>query len=151
PLKELDQPLPPCDVCSEAKLRHAPKPPVATRRATAVGELVHTDIIGPWPTRSWGGAWYVVVFVDSYSRFGAAYPVRAKSQAAAQFVKFATKLRAEAGAEVLRVRSDGGGEYTGAEFQAALQAGLVYHERTVPYSSHQNGVAERYNQTLQTT
>ena len=39
------------------------------RRATQQLGLVHSDLIGPLPTPSYGGSRYVLTFIDDYSRF----------------------------------------------------------------------------------
>lgn len=52
------------------------------------------------------------------------------------------------GRNVKVLHSDGGGEYMSDEFQTYLADHRIEHKRTVPYSLHQNGVAERLNRTL---
>ncbi len=44
-------------------------------------------------------------------------------------------------------RSDGGGEYAG-ELIKVLNMNGIKHERSSPYSTWQNGIAERYNRTV---
>ena len=39
------------------------------KRQTKLLELIHTDVCGPMQTRSLGGAWYFLIFVDDRSRF----------------------------------------------------------------------------------
>ena len=46
------------------------------------------------------------------------------------------------------MRTDNGGEYTSAEFHNYLKKEGIRHERTIPKSPDQNGVAERMNRTL---
>ena len=43
---------------------------------------------------------------------------------------------------VLCVRTDNGGEYTGAEFENILLEHLIYHEYSNPSEQFQNGVSE---------
>ena len=49
---------------------------------------------------------------------------------------------------VKRVRSDNGGEFTSAEFSSLLVKNQIKHEKSAPYSPHQNGTAERSWRTL---
>ncbi|CAI7924732.1 unnamed protein product [Closterium sp. NIES-53] len=44
--------------------------------------------------------------------------------------------------------NNNGGEFIGADFEAVLKKG-IQHQLTVPYNPQQNGVAERFNRTLQ--
>ncbi|GJP39114.1 hypothetical protein CLOM_g23504 [Closterium sp. NIES-68] len=58
------------------------------------------------------------------------------------------KLR-ECGYKVKVIRSDNGGEFIGADFEGELKRKGIQHQLTVPYNPQQNGVAERFNRTLQ--
>ena len=42
--------------------------------------LVHSDLIGPLPTPSYGGSRYVLTFIDDYSRFCWVYFLKLKSE-----------------------------------------------------------------------
>ena len=46
------------------------------------------------------------------------------------------------------IRTDNGGEYTSAKFEDYLRSEGIRHERTVPKTPEQNGVAEQMNRTL---
>ena len=59
----------------------APTPHRTTSRAGAPLDLVHIDTAGPFP-ESLGGSRYVVMFVDSASRFQRAYGTRDRSASA---------------------------------------------------------------------
>jgi len=51
----------------------------------------------------------------------------------------------------MTLHTDNGGEFTSREFETYLKLKGIKHEITVPYTPHQNGVAERLNRTLQET
>ena len=46
------------------------------------------------------------------------------------------------------LRTDNSGEYTSAKFESYLKGEGVHHERTIPKTPEQNGVAEQLNRTL---
>ena len=46
------------------------------------------------------------------------------------------------------LRTDNGGEYVSTEFERLLEIEGIRHERTIPKTPQQNGVAERHNRTL---
>ena len=52
-------------------------------------------------------------------------------------------------ADVKKVRTDNGGEYMGKEFQQFCGELGIVHETTSPYTPEHNGIAKRYNRTLQ--
>ena len=57
--------------------------PTATRLAKAPLERLHLDIMGPFSVRGMHHEYYVLVLVDEYSGYGAAVPIRSKSEAPA--------------------------------------------------------------------
>ncbi len=54
----------------------------------------------------------------------------------------------ESGKKLKVLRTDNGGEYTSSRFEEFLRCEGVWHERTIPKTPEQNGVAERINRTL---
>lgn len=52
------------------------------------------------------------------------------------------------GRQLKTLRTDNGGEYSSTEFADYLRSEGVRHERTIPKTPEQNGVAERMNRTL---
>ena len=64
-----------------AKGIRAPTSYRTTSRAVAPLDLIHIDTAGPFP-ESLRGSWYVVMFVDSASRFQRPYGTRDKSVSA---------------------------------------------------------------------
>ncbi|CAI7912089.1 unnamed protein product, partial [Closterium sp. NIES-54] len=59
------------------------------------------------------------------------------------------RAQRESGHKVKVIRTDSGGEFIGTDFEAVLKKKGIQHQLTVPYNPQQNGVAERFNQTLQ--
>ena len=55
------------------------------------------------------------------------------------------------GEKIKTLRSDNGGEYTSKELEDYLKRNGIRHERTVPKTPEQNGVAERMIRTLEET
>ncbi|KAJ0389438.1 hypothetical protein P43SY_011659 [Pythium insidiosum] len=123
-------------------------PQASTTKTSRVLELVHTDVIGPMNTASAGGSKYVLSFVDDFSRHVTLYFLRNKSQVTTKFIEYKKKMENQCGVRIMRVRSDNGTEYNNKRFHAFCRANGIVHQRTVPYSPQQNGVAERMNRTL---
>ncbi|CAI7916299.1 unnamed protein product [Closterium sp. NIES-54] len=59
------------------------------------------------------------------------------------------RAQRESGHKVKVIRTNNGGEFIGADFEASLKKKGIQHQLTVPYNPQQNGVAERFNRTLQ--
>ena len=52
------------------------------------------------------------------------------------------------GKQVKTIRTDGGGEYCSREFEDFLVKAGIIHQKTIPLTPEQNGLAERKNRTL---
>ncbi|CAI7824808.1 unnamed protein product [Closterium sp. NIES-53] len=59
------------------------------------------------------------------------------------------RAQRESGHKVKVIRTDNGGEFIGADFESVMKKKGIQHQLTVPYNPQQNGVAERFNRTLQ--
>ncbi|CAI7784184.1 unnamed protein product [Closterium sp. NIES-54] len=59
------------------------------------------------------------------------------------------RAQKESGHKVKVIRTDNGGEFISADFEAVLKKKGIQHQLTVPYNPQQNGVAEHFNWTLQ--
>ena len=95
-----------------------------------------------------GGAEYFLTFVDDKTRYVWVYFLKYKDEAFQRFVEWKALVEKSSGHQVKVLRTDNGGEYTSTQFEDFLKAEGIRHERTVPKTPQQNGVAERLNRTL---
>ena len=130
--------LAPCSGCSMAKGILASTPHHTTSRAAAPLDMVHIDTAGPFP-ESLGGLRYVVMFVDSASRFQRPYGTRDKSTSA--ILGVVQRFVADMGLP-RAFRSDNGTEYTNSEFVEYCNSLQIRRELTAPYTPQQNGPVE---------
>jgi transposase InsO family protein len=91
---------------------------------------------------------YFITFVDDYSRFLTAYPIKKKSDALECFKEFLVQAECQSERKLKVLRTDGGGEYFSSEFTQYLKEARIIHEKTNPHTPQENGVAERVNRTL---
>ena len=131
--------LAPCSVCSMAKGIRASTPHHTTSRAAAPLDMVHIDITGPFP-ESLGGSRYVVMFVDSASRFQRPYGTRDKSASA--ILGVVQRFVADMGLS-RAFRTDNGTEYTNSDFVEYCNSLQIRGELTAPYTPQQNGPVEK--------
>lgn len=75
-------------------------------------------------------------------------PIRTKDEASGILTEWITRLETETGGKVNFLRTDGGGEYMGGEFQRWLKSKGIRHELTNPSTPQENGMAERLNRTI---
>lgn len=112
-----------------------------------VGELIHSDLVGPMQVASPNGARYYALFKDDSSRCKALYFLKLKSETSECFKTFSLKLFTETGNRIETLRSDNGGEYTGQDFKDWMAVNGIKQQTSAAYTPEQNGKAERDNRT----
>jgi hypothetical protein len=131
-------------VCVSCQLGKSKKLPFQCSSRISVNplELIHTDI---WtsPVYSVSGLKYYVIFIDDYSRFSWIYPLHLKSEVLTKFIQFKLLVENQFSTKIKQVQSDGGGEYISHHFQSFLAKHGITHRKSCPYTSQQNGLAER--------
>ena len=137
-----------CEKCVEGKMSKKPFKSVGEIRSVRKLQYVHSDVCGPIPTQSIAGNKYFVTFIDDYSRFCKVYLMKHKSEVFNKFKEFELIASNECGCSIGTLRTDNGGEYLSKEFESYLKSKGINYELSAPYSSAQNGVAERFNLTL---
>ncbi|CAI7876180.1 unnamed protein product, partial [Closterium sp. NIES-53] len=138
-----------CPTCLETKFT---KFPFCSGMGPAKAPLaiVHMDMVGPTGAPSLSGSRYFLTIVDDHTRAVWVYPLKTKGEIAAAVLKeWMPRAQRQSGHKVKVIRTDNGGEFIGADFEAVLKKKGIQHQLTVPYNPQQNGMAERFNRTLQ--
>ncbi|CAI7901430.1 unnamed protein product [Closterium sp. NIES-54] len=138
-----------CPTCLETKFTKFPFTS-GTGPAKAPLALVHMDVVGPTMVPSLSSSRYFLTIVDDHTRAVWVYSLKTKGEVAASVLKeWMPRAQRENGHKVKVIRTDNGGEFIGADFEAVLKKKGIQHQLTVPYNPQQNGIAERFNRTLQ--
>ena len=116
---------------------------VETEKKLEPLELVSFDLWGPSRTQSAGGKVYLMIIVDAGTsyKYGAYLADKSDSSTTTAFNIFRTQSEAITGRKIRRLRSDGAFN-TLAWRDFCQQLGIV-QKFSAPYSSSQNGLAER--------
>ena len=144
-----------CDGCRLAKMTRARKPEEAIRREPEPFHQFSMDI-ATLSTESMEGDKYVLMFWDK--RTGACHPKGLKSRtgeavaaALKEYVEKIVKPATTASKFVAQVlRSDGAKEFLSTEVTAVCREYNIVREVSCPFSSYQNGGAERAIRTIMT-
>ena len=118
------------------------------KKASKVGELIHSDVCGPMQEVWIGGARYFCTFKDDFSHYRRVYFLRDKSEVKDKLKDFLSFVKTSSGNNVKILLTDGGKEYDNQEVRAILNAAGIEHRKTAPYTSQQNGIAERENRFI---
>jgi transposase InsO family protein len=106
------------------------------------------DLFGPIAYISISGNKYGLVIVDDYSHFTWVFFLQDKSETQEVLKKFLKRAQNEFDAKIKNIRSDNGTEFKNTHVEDFLNEEGIKHEFSAPYTSQQNGVAERKNRTL---
>lgn len=139
-----------CESCELAKSKRLPFI-LNEKRASSVLELIHCDLWGPSPVTSSEGYRFYAVFIDDYSRFSWIYPLRAKSEFYAIFVKFHAFVCNQFSSKIKIFQSDGGSEFVNSRLHSFFDLNGIQHRLSCPYTPQQNGRAERKHRHISET
>lgn len=114
-------------------------------KSTTVPQLIHIEqcsLIEPAYKDEYK---YAIAFNDDYRGTIFPYFIKAKSD----ITKATENLIADEApnGKIKCITSDKSGEFTGQTFQSLLMSNRIRHEMNTPYSTHQNGIAERGRRT----
>lgn len=135
-----------CEPCALGKQTRNPFPTSVTKTTEPL-QLVHMDVCGPME-ESLGGSRYLATLLDDYSGLSCVIPIKSKDEVADVVPKIMNVLENQAGRKVKIVRTDRGGEYVNHKLSRYFSDKGIIHQKTAPYTSQQNGVAERLNRTI---
>ena len=138
-----------CEVCDSAKMAKLPFPKTRQGpRSSEVLELVHSDIVGPITPSTVRGAKYILTFIDDRSHYCWSYLLSHKDDTFATFLEWKALAERSTGKKLKKLRTDNGGEYSNHKFQDLCKNEGITHQKSIPHTPEQNGVAERWNRTL---
>ena len=115
-------------------------------KVTKILTLVHSDLAGPIQPLAKDGYKYVLNLTDDYSGLTMLYFLKYKSNTLLATTEYQADIAPYG--YVRYLQADNGMEFTSEPFQWLLVLNRIKHERSAPYSLHQNGTTEWSWQTL---
>lgn len=112
------------------------------------GELIHSDICGPFSETSIGGSKYYLLFLDEATNYRYVYFIKHKSDVLEKFKEFDNMIKNRFGHSIKILRVDNGREYTNHQMKYYLRSRGITMQNSAPYTPEQNGKAERENRTI---
>ena len=120
-----------------------PVPKQNEHKASKTRERVFSDVVGLITASSKDGFRYFVTFVDAYNSHACVKFMRHKNQVLQKFKEYI----AECGTPCIHL-SGNGTKYTNENFTNFCTNNKIKREYTVPETSKQNGLTERYTPTI---
>jgi hypothetical protein len=140
-----------CTGCMEGRQEREPFKPRNKESAVKMkpGEMLHSDIWGParepaMDTR----ARYFITLMDECTGYTFVDVMERKSEASECIISTINFIETQTGNKVKVLRSDNGREYLTERLRGYFEDKGIWHQKTIPGKSQQNGRAERLNRTL---
>jgi histone deacetylase 1/2 len=119
----------------------------STTRTTRPFELIHCDL---WtsPVLSTSGFKYFLVILDDFTHFLWTIPLRLKSDTYAALASFCVFAYTQFNLPLASIQCDNGREFNNAKLHSLAAAHGIHIRFSCPYTSQQNGKAERVIRTI---
>lgn len=117
-------------------------------RASSPLEIVHSDLLEPFPNPSMSQDKYVLLFTDDCMRFTWVYFLKQKYEVFSHLKVFKAHVEKQYGKMIKILRTNNGGEFVNKDIQHLCDEAGIEFQHTIPYTPQQNGVAERKNRSL---
>jgi len=128
-----------------AKL-HRQSFPLSTTKALHCFDLLHVDIWGPYPHRTYNGSRFFLTIVDHYSRATWVHLLAHKSNAFPLLKAFVNFVTTQFGTSVQVIGTDNGMEFKEGLALAFYRDKGIVHQTSCMDTPQQNGVVERKHQ-----
>ena len=137
-----------CESCEHGKHHRSSYPSRTGPPTHRPFDLVHCDVWGPAPHPSPTGGKYYMVFVDDYTRASWTYILTSRKEVLSRVQHFLFEIITQYETIVKVLRTDNALEFTQKAIEELCLAHGIVHQTTCPYTSQQNGVAERKHRHL---
>ncbi|GLB42029.1 putative mitochondrial protein [Lyophyllum shimeji] len=139
-----------CEACIKAKHHVRSLPDKSETVYSEIGEMTFADLWGPARTTGIKGERYLAGFTDGHMRRTVVSFLKKKTdeETCAAIDKYRAHVKNQTGKDLKVIRFDNGREFVNELIREYCDKHGIKIEVTAPYSSSQNGVAERVNRTL---
>ena len=136
-----------CTACIRGRMKDVSHWRTLFDKDTKPFEVIFSDIKGPMTHSGYEGSKYFVTFIDAATKYSEVFMMKYRTEVPTCWRRFKAH-KERRGYKILRLHSDGGGEYCSDTFQNELRDDGIQFTYSTPESQQQNGMAERLNQTL---
>jgi hypothetical protein len=119
-----------------------------SHRASAPLDMIHSDLMDPFPHPSISEVRFVLIFFYDFSCFTWIYFLRQKSKVFQYLKDFKALVETQSGKKIKVLQTDNGGDYVNHEIHNLFHEEGIQLQHTIPYNPQQNGVAKRKNRSL---
>ena len=113
-------------------------------------QLIHNYLSGQMAVKSYGGSEYYISFIDDFTRMAWVVFLEQKSDAPDTILHFIARVENQFNTKILCFYTDNGTEYVNSKVAAFFLKKSIQHSLMPPYIHEYNGIAKRFNRTIQT-
>jgi IS30 family transposase len=136
-----------CHTCLLQKASRRPFKSSLVKRASVIGDIVHTYLVSPMPPTI-SGYKYVQSIINGRTRLKYIHLLKKNSDAGGALRDFIVKFEREHDCLVKSVNSDNAAEFTGGDFNSCVREQGIKFTSSAPFSPESNGLAENFNKVL---
>ena len=111
-------------------------------------QLIHLDLWGPYKIANICGAHYFLTIVDDFTRTTWTQLLQNKTQVGLAIKHFFSMINNQFKAKIVMVRSDNDTEFLNSSCLDFFSENSIIHQKSIPGTPQQNGVAERKHRHL---
>ena len=137
-----------CDCCAIAKSSRKPHKKSVFANTSRVGDVIASDICGPFKRTTHDGKRYLCLYIDFYTERWFVFCIAKKSEQKECFKRLHKSHYLNRNIQVGIFFSDQGGEYMDQDFQKYLLEANIQAKDTGAHASERNGKVERAFRTI---
>jgi len=127
-----------CENCLLGRHHRVSFPKASMWRAFNILHWVHANICGSINPVFNGKKWYLITFINDFSRKTWVYFLMEKSEALSIFKSYKARVEKETGTYIRNLRTDREGEFTSQEFTDFCNKHGIHKQLTTAYTPQQN-------------
>lgn len=138
----------PCIPCTEGKQNKQPFPKYSFFKSGKKLDLIHSDVCGPMSVASFGGARYLLTFIDDCTGMIFGYYIKNKDEILPVFKSFKEFVENQTKLKIKKLRTMSRRDYLKRPFREFLKDNKIEHQTAVQYSPYYNSEAGRLNHSI---
>ena len=138
-----------CSACERGKaIKPLSKSYALSIRTSRVGQLMYSDLCGPFRTQARDGSKYTISLIDDYSRMTMVRTLNSKDLTATVLPEMLNMFERLFNCSVAVLRTDNGGEHRSKALAVTFKTRGIILEHSVPHHSETNPIAEVVNRVI---